>query len=233
MAKKTERQRLTITLDKTLSELTRRPTPTPLVFASATRATIAQHGKRWTRDTFNRGPSTQRGGSRSTFAPNVNDATHSEEANNISLQRTSTKSTGKGRPKTSKPSAKAAKGSPSKTSKTSPKDSPTNSTTPEPRTKRAEINLKPTPAPWEAMTTRPPNQGRVHKEKRYHLARWKRLRLGILRATPLCIKCEQLATVVDHIRPARLGGKFWDSSNLQSMCASCHNSKSSAESRGE
>jgi 5-methylcytosine-specific restriction endonuclease McrA len=40
------------------------------------------------------------------------------------------------------------------------------------------------------------------------------------------------ARVVDHIRPVRRGGAFWDIHNLQTMCESCHNSKSGKESHG-
>jgi 5-methylcytosine-specific restriction endonuclease McrA len=97
------------------------------------------------------------------------------------------------------------------------------------------MNLTPTPAPWAPAQGRTANQGRVHKEKRYYTARWRRLRAAILRADPICQghECDQLATVCDHIHPARIGGAFWDPGNLQGLCTRCHNVKSSAESRGQ
>jgi 5-methylcytosine-specific restriction protein A len=64
----------------------------------------------------------------------------------------------------------------------------------------------------------------------YNNSRWVRRRKNQLQLHPLCAKCEAagritLATVADHIRPH--GGDlelFWDPENLQSLCASCHNS---------
>jgi 5-methylcytosine-specific restriction protein A len=64
--------------------------------------------------------------------------------------------------------------------------------------------------------------------------RWARARAGFLRAHPLCVQCEAdgrvtAATVVDHIRPHK-GNQalFWDQSNWQSLCASCHSRKTAA-----
>jgi 5-methylcytosine-specific restriction protein A len=37
------------------------------------------------------------------------------------------------------------------------------------------------------------------------------------------------ANVVDHIVPIRNGGEFLEWENLQSLCASCHNSKTMKE----
>jgi 5-methylcytosine-specific restriction protein A len=38
------------------------------------------------------------------------------------------------------------------------------------------------------------------------------------------------ATVVDHIKPVRLGGAKYDAANLQPLCEVHHNSKSRGES---
>jgi len=61
----------------------------------------------------------------------------------------------------------------------------------------------------------------------YGTARWKALRANQLRASPLCVSCQQLgivtpATVADHVEPH--GGdehKFWNG-KLQSLCKPCH-----------
>lgn len=63
---------------------------------------------------------------------------------------------------------------------------------------------------------------------------WKLTRAKQLAEYPLCEHCELLslitpATVVDHIHPRRLGGAEYSPSNLQSLCASCHNRKSRYE----
>ncbi len=53
---------------------------------------------------------------------------------------------------------------------------------------------------------------------------------------PLCRICMQsdqvtAAQMVDHIKPVRLGGEFWDERNYQSLCNSCHAVKSAKEAR--
>ncbi len=61
-------------------------------------------------------------------------------------------------------------------------------------------------------------------------ARWRRLRALFLRANPACVFCKErgrieLATVVDHKIPHRGDmDLFWDQTNWQSLCATCHNS---------
>jgi 5-methylcytosine-specific restriction protein A len=59
-------------------------------------------------------------------------------------------------------------------------------------------------------------------------AKWRSARKGYLQSHPLCVHCLAggivvAARVVDHIAPH--GGdhtKFWDTSNWQSLCVSCH-----------
>ena len=68
----------------------------------------------------------------------------------------------------------------------------------------------------------------------YHTKQWKALRLAILRDEPTCRECREagaikLATVIDHIRPVRLGGAMWNEDNLQPLCLSCHQRKSRSE----
>ena len=70
----------------------------------------------------------------------------------------------------------------------------------------------------------------------YHSNRWRTLRKQLITANPLCVECSNngrvtLAKVVDHIHSVRLGGDKWDIDNLQSLCESCHNTKTSKESK--
>jgi 5-methylcytosine-specific restriction protein A len=70
--------------------------------------------------------------------------------------------------------------------------------------------------------------------KQYHTSTWRRLRKVFLVNNPICVMCETIgkftpANVVDHIVPIRKGGEFLEWENLQSLCASCHNSKTMKE----
>ena len=70
----------------------------------------------------------------------------------------------------------------------------------------------------------------------YNTARWKQLRAGKLRQTPLCEYCHPLsqavATEVDHKTAIRNGGAPWDIDNLASVCGACHKSKTVADKQG-
>ena len=64
----------------------------------------------------------------------------------------------------------------------------------------------------------------------YSTARWQRLRLSILKRDGFtCAMCGRPGTspelVADHVKPHKGDPlKFWDASNLQTLCASpCHN----------
>jgi len=68
----------------------------------------------------------------------------------------------------------------------------------------------------------------------YNSRRWRKLRLTILRANPICTMCLQkdrytTANVVDHIEPINKGGATWNVDNLQALCTPCHNSKSATD----
>lgn len=70
------------------------------------------------------------------------------------------------------------------------------------------------------------------KRRVYSSSRWQRLRLWKLREQPLCVACLHAgrtvpAKDVDHIREhSGLNDPLaWDSDNLQSLCHSCHSSK--------
>lgn len=67
----------------------------------------------------------------------------------------------------------------------------------------------------------------------YVTSKWKRLRLAKLAECPVCFACEQrglteLATTVDHLKPISQGGDpFPPLDGLLSLCARCHNEKTS------
>lgn len=66
---------------------------------------------------------------------------------------------------------------------------------------------------------------------------WRKKAKAYREANPLCVVCEfkgeiKAMKVVDHIVSINSGGAKLDDDNLQSLCESCHNSKSSKESRG-
>ena len=65
--------------------------------------------------------------------------------------------------------------------------------------------------------------------------RWRKVRIEYLRANPLCVRCLEVgitepATQVDHIIALAKGGP--DAlGNYQSLCGSCHSSKTAREDR--
>ena len=71
--------------------------------------------------------------------------------------------------------------------------------------------------------------------KRGYNSRWRRESKKFLQLHPLCEECLKEgratpATVVDHIRPHRGDPKlFWDPSNWQALCKSCHDRKTARE----
>lgn len=81
---------------------------------------------------------------------------------------------------------------------------------------------------------------RVRKSaaKRGYDRMWQKLRAAFLLENPLCVKCREkdvfeTAVDVDHIVPHRGDDTLrldWD--NLQSLCKSCHGSKTVAEDGG-
>ena len=90
-----------------------------------------------------------------------------------------------------------------------------------------KLNKKSTRAPW--IPERKPQARRKHYDPRYNTSRWRKARAIYLKHHPRCESCGRLASVVDHIQPARLGGSFWDEANYQSLCTYCHASKSGKE----
>lgn len=82
-------------------------------------------------------------------------------------------------------------------------------------------------------------------------AAWQRARAGYLASHPMCVMCQQLgrlqlATVVDHIHPHKLGQaiesgdsdaiaaarrRFWDRDNWQALCKGCHDAGKQTQDR--
>ena len=65
---------------------------------------------------------------------------------------------------------------------------------------------------------------------------WRKFAKRFKQNNPLCLSCESNglivpAKVVDHIVTINNGGDKLDEGNCQSLCESCHNRKSSHESR--
>ena len=71
--------------------------------------------------------------------------------------------------------------------------------------------------------------------KLYADVAWRSARKRFLKAHPLCADCEDLgvfveAVEVDHIKPHKGDRKlFWDRSNWQASCKSCHSRKTARE----
>lgn len=71
---------------------------------------------------------------------------------------------------------------------------------------------------------------RASAAQRGYDARWQRYRKYFISRHPLCAECGRMGEVVDHIIPHK-GSRalFWDESNHQTLCISCHNSKTASE----
>ena len=80
--------------------------------------------------------------------------------------------------------------------------------------------------------------------RHYDTQRWRKARARQLAEYPICLLCELLgkvttATVVDHAIPWKTGKTeqeqyelFWDESNWQSLCASCHSRHKQSQEKG-
>jgi 5-methylcytosine-specific restriction protein A len=65
--------------------------------------------------------------------------------------------------------------------------------------------------------------------RRGYDSEWERYREDYLRRHPSCADCGAQSTVVDHIRPVKDGGSFWDPNNHQPMCGTCHAAKTARD----
>lgn len=84
----------------------------------------------------------------------------------------------------------------------------------------------------------PVEQQRPSSAQRGYGRRWREVRDAYLVAHPLCVICHMrgilvAATVVDHRIPHKGDmAKFWDRCNWQSLCKSCHDTKTAREDGG-
>lgn len=77
------------------------------------------------------------------------------------------------------------------------------------------------------------NQVRSNRASLYNY-RWSKTSKLFLQVNPFCVVCDRLATVTDHIKPHRGDVVlFWDDTNWQPMCGSCHAAKSAKEGQEE
>lgn len=81
-------------------------------------------------------------------------------------------------------------------------------------------------------------ENRPSAYRRGYDRRWSTASSNYLNSHPFCAECERkgiktLATEVDHIKPHR-GNKelFWDMTNWQPLCHSCHSEKTAKEDNG-
>lgn len=92
----------------------------------------------------------------------------------------------------------------------------------------AQLGQRLAPMTWRA--------GLTTGERGYDY-RWQQARAAYLQAHPLCVMCAPRlvpATVVDHREPHRGDQRlFWDRTNWQSLCKTCHDRhKQAQEARG-
>jgi 5-methylcytosine-specific restriction protein A len=86
--------------------------------------------------------------------------------------------------------------------------------------------------PW--ILKRPKNKRQMDNTKFYNSKQWRSTRKHYIKTNPLCEECKRNNRImagycVDHITPISKGGHRTDLSNLQTLCRSCHESKSGKE----
>jgi 5-methylcytosine-specific restriction protein A len=85
--------------------------------------------------------------------------------------------------------------------------------------------------PWIPAAEQRPYKQHAARTSDYDSAQWKALSLQVRREQPICEEpgCTKPSKAADHKVPVRLGGGFWDRTNLQALCWSHHQAKSAAE----
>jgi 5-methylcytosine-specific restriction protein A len=82
--------------------------------------------------------------------------------------------------------------------------------------RRAKTYLQRQPRPQPEPDLRP------SARRRGYDAKWEKVRKTFITHHPLCAFCQALATVVDHIKPLNQDGARLSSTNLRSVCTTCH-----------
>lgn len=74
------------------------------------------------------------------------------------------------------------------------------------------------------------NRDRPKADDFYYSYEWKKARSEYLKDHPMCERCHKSkAVLVDHIKPVSQGGARLAASNLQALCAACHNRKTASQ----
>jgi 5-methylcytosine-specific restriction protein A len=61
-------------------------------------------------------------------------------------------------------------------------------------------------------------------------SKWRKVRAYYLAKNPICLRCGDIATVVDHITPHKGNMQlFWATTNWQPLCKPCHDRKTATE----
>lgn len=87
--------------------------------------------------------------------------------------------------------------------------------------------------PWVASSV--PSKVTDPYRHLYQSVRWRKARAIFLSQNPTCQECDKLGVVsvantVDHHTPVRSGRvDFWDESNWQALCGTCHQKKRQSE----
>ena len=99
------------------------------------------------------------------------------------------------------------------------------------------------PRPWipkrdkqDAKGLKPQSRSSEEHTQFYNSKRWRSLRAYYIQMNPVCELCEKQGYIiagecVDHIEPMRFGGSETSLNNLQTLCNSCHATKSGRESQ--
>ena len=74
------------------------------------------------------------------------------------------------------------------------------------------------------------NRSRPKRDSFYWTYAWEVFRREYLKKHPVCESCHKARSVlVDHIKPVSKGGAMLAASNVQALCAACHNRKTAAQ----
>lgn len=79
------------------------------------------------------------------------------------------------------------------------------------------------------------SQSAKERQRMYNNRRWRSASALFRKNNPLCIICKNKgiikpSQVTDHIKPHKGNlENFWDASNWQAICNTCHNTKSAKE----
>lgn len=92
---------------------------------------------------------------------------------------------------------------------------------------RKSQGLRPQRLPWDPQDRNPEGYSRPRSDSPYHSWRWTKLAKAWKIEHPLCEECKRKgiirpAEVADHIIPWPICEDFFDTSNLQSLCAECN-----------